>query len=203
MITIDYYFSLLSPFTYLAGLGLEEIARRHGAAIRYKPVNIMDLFNETGGTPPAKRHWSRQEYRLQELRRLSKSLAMPLNIKPAHWPVDVTFASQVVIAAEQAGVPVGGLVHGLLRAVWAEDRDISDRDTVLELARDNDVSPGRIEPMLDDAATRYPENTREAIERGVFGSPFYCVGEERFWGQDRLWLLEEHLAERVVTEKAN
>ena len=53
MKTIDYYFSLLSPFTYLAGLGLEEIAGRHGARIDYEPMNIMELFGETGGMPPA------------------------------------------------------------------------------------------------------------------------------------------------------
>ena len=74
MPSIDYYFSLLSPFTYLAGLRLEEIAERHGTTVAYKPVNILTLFGETGGTPPAKRHWSRQEYRLQELRRLSEGL---------------------------------------------------------------------------------------------------------------------------------
>ncbi len=194
MTTIDYYFSLLSPFTYLAGLGLEEVARRHDARIDYKPMNIVELFGETGGTPPAKRHWSRQEYRLQELRRISRSYAMPINEKPAHWPTDPTFASQVVIAAQAGGQAVGDFAHGVLRAVWAEQRDIADTDTVREIAEANGIDFAAIESALPDARDVYVANTREAVERGVFGSPFYCVGEERFWGQDRLSWLDDHLA---------
>jgi len=70
MAEIDYYFSLLSPFTYLAGMRLEEIAARHGAAIRYRPCDMQAVFAETGGVPVPKRHPARQAYRLQELRRL-------------------------------------------------------------------------------------------------------------------------------------
>lgn len=194
MTTIDYYFSLLSPFTYLAGLGLEEVAERHGARIDYKPMNIVELFGETGGTPPAKRHWSRQEYRLQELRRISRSYGMAINEKPAHWPTDATLASGVVIAAQSDGQRVGEFVHGVLRAVWAEERDIADPDTVREIAAANGVDFAAIEPSLSDARDVFAANTREAVERGVFGSPFYCVGDERFWGQDRLSWLDDHLA---------
>ena len=79
---IDYYFSTLSPFTYLAGLGLEEIAGRHGATITYKPLDIMALFARTGGTPPAERHPSRQEYRAQEILRQAKKLGRPMALKP-------------------------------------------------------------------------------------------------------------------------
>lgn len=194
MTTIDYYFSLLSPFTYLAGLGLEEVAERHGARIDYKPMNIVELFGETGGTPPAKRHWSRQEYRLQELRRISRSYGMAINEKPAHWPTDATLASGVVIAAQSDGQRVGEFVHGVLRAVWAEERDIADPDTVREIAAANGVDFAAIEPSLSVARDVFAANTREAVERGVFGSPFYCVGDERFWGQDRLSWLDDHLA---------
>ncbi len=194
MPSIDYYFSLLSPFTYLAGLRLEEIAERHGATVAYKPLNILTLFGETGGTPPAKRHWSRQEYRLQELRRLSEGLALPLNVQPAHWPVDVAAPAAAVIAAQADGQSVGGFVHALLRGVWAEQRDISDAGTIGELAAANGVSLDGLATAMEEAGPVYEANTREAVERGVFGSPFYVVGEERFWGQDRLSWLDRHLA---------
>ena len=68
MAQIDYYFATISPFTYLAGLRLEEIAKTHGAQVTYRPVDLMALFARTGGQPPKDRHISRQEYRLQDLR---------------------------------------------------------------------------------------------------------------------------------------
>ena len=62
---IDYYFATISPYTYLAGTRLEEIAAKHGATITYKPVDILQQFARTGGQPPKDRHISRQEYRAQ------------------------------------------------------------------------------------------------------------------------------------------
>ena len=75
MTQIDYYFSTFSPFTYFAGDGLEQIAQKHGCQITYKPLDLIGLFARTGWTPPPQRHENRQVYRLQELRRLAKSIA--------------------------------------------------------------------------------------------------------------------------------
>ncbi len=83
MTNIDYYFSSISPFTYLAGTRLEQVAKKHGATIRYKPLDIMALFARTGGTPPKDRHPARLEYRLQELRRQSAKTGLALTMKPA------------------------------------------------------------------------------------------------------------------------
>jgi 2-hydroxychromene-2-carboxylate isomerase len=194
MATIDYYFSLMSPFTYLAGMELEQIAGRHGARIHYKPMDITEVFPQTGGVPLPKRHWSRQEYRLQELRRLSAAKGLDINLKPAHFPVDVTFASLAVIAAARAGKPVGEFVHSLLRAVWCEERDISDRATVEAIAGQCGIDMADLESKLTESEETFRANTREAIERGVFGSPFYIVDDERFWGQDRLEWVERYLS---------
>ena len=81
MTQIDYYFSTLSPFTYLAGQRLEEIAAKHGASITYKPMDIMALFGRTGGTPPKDRHVSRQEYRLIEIERQAARTGLPMQMK--------------------------------------------------------------------------------------------------------------------------
>ena len=88
MAHIDYYFGTPSPWVYLAGNRLEEIAAKHGATITYKPLDLMQLFDRTGGIRPAERHASRKEYRLQELRRWAEFLGMKLNIHPAFWPVN-------------------------------------------------------------------------------------------------------------------
>ena len=194
MVSIDYFFSVLSPFTYLAGSGLEQVAGRHDARIHYRPMDILQVFAETGGTPPAKRHWSRREYRLQELRRISATRRLPLNESPAHFPTNQLPASAAIIAAQEAGLPVGPLAHAFLRAVWAEERDIGQPATVNEILAECEIDVDGIGPHLSAAEDIYAANTRAAVEGGVFGSPFYVVGEERFWGQDRLPQLDSYLA---------
>ena len=86
MADIDYYFSTLSPFTYLAGTRLEEIAARHGARVTYKPMDIMTLFARTGGVALPDRHPARLAYRLQELRRGSKKSGLPITERPMFFP---------------------------------------------------------------------------------------------------------------------
>ena len=88
MARIDYYFATTSPYTYLAGRRLEEIAARHGAEIAYKPLDVIALFGRTGGVPPRERHPARQGYRAQELRRQAKKLGVPFNLQPQHWPTN-------------------------------------------------------------------------------------------------------------------
>ncbi len=103
MAHIDYFFSTLSPYAYLAGTRMEDVAAKHGATVTYKPVDITTLFGRTGGTPPKDRHPSRQELRAQELTRQSKKLGMPLNLRPAFWPTNGAPSSYAIIAAQNAG----------------------------------------------------------------------------------------------------
>ena len=117
---IDYYFGTGSAWAYLAGTRLEDIAARHGAAITYKPLDLMQLFDRTGGVRPANRHPSRLDMRAQELRRWSEHLGMKLNLKPAFSPVNPAPSSYAIIAAQEAGGgDLAGLVQSFLRAVWA------------------------------------------------------------------------------------
>lgn len=193
MTSIDYYFTVLSPYTYLAGDQLEQMAARHGATINYKPMNMMVIFEKMGGTPPAKRHVSRQEYRLQELRRISARSGLPFNLSPAHWPCDATPASQAVIAVQAEGGDAGAVARAALTAVWAEERNIADPDTVNDILKHCGHDPVALDSSLAAAAATYDQNTEDAQAAGAFGSPFYIVGEERFWGQDRLDYLDEFL----------
>ena len=196
MTQIDYYFSTLSPYAYLAGGRLEKIAAQHGAKVTYKPVDIMALFARSGGTPPAERHPNRNEYRAQELPRQAKRLGMELNLKPAHWPTNAAPSSYAIIAAQADGSgDVGALVQGILRACWAEDKDISQDDVVRACLQDAGFDPKLADSGLLMGAETYGRNLDEAVLAGVFGSPFYIIDDgERFWGQDRLIDLEMHLA---------
>lgn len=195
MAQIDYYLFPLSPFGYLAGLGLEEIAARRGGSIAYKPVQLFRIFEATG-TPMVKdRHLSRQKYRLQDMTRVARRVGLPVNLQPAHWPTNPAPASAAIIAAQAAGGgDLGGLVHAFLRAVWAEDRDIAEDAVVRDVLNAHGFDPGLADRDLMGAMETLQRNTDEALRRMVFGTPSYVVGEEVFWGQDRLAYLDEHLA---------
>lgn len=198
MANIDYYLGTISPYCYLAANRLEEIAAKHGAQINYKPVDLLTLFGRTGGVKPADRHPSRMEYRAQELTRWASHLEMPFNLKPAFWPANAAPSSYAVIAAQRSGGgDVGALVQGFLRAIWAEERDISDDQVIRDILKKNGFDPDLADSGLLVGAETYERNLEQAVEDGAFGAPFYVVREsgQRFWGQDRLDFLDRHLAD--------
>ena len=193
MTDIDYYVFPLSPYCYLAGVKLEAMAAKYGARVVYKPVLLMELFDETGGVRPAKRHPSRMAYRGQELARWAEHTGLPLNLKPAYWPTDAGMACRAIVAAQSSGAgDTGAFVHALLRAVWAEEKDIAEEAVVREALVASGFSGDLVN--AEGSADVLVANTAEAVERGVFGVPFYWIGEDAFWGQDRLDFVEKRLA---------
>ena len=196
MAHIDYFFATVSPFAYLAGTRLEEIARKHGATITYKPLDLLALFARTGGTAPMERHISRQQYRLQELARRAKIAGLPINLKPTIFPITPAPSSYALIAAQKAGGgDLGALAHGFMRAYWAEDRDIAADDVIRDVLAQAGFDPALAESGLLAGAEEYARNLEEAVARGAFGSPFYITDDDqRFWGHDRLDDLDRYLA---------
>lgn len=199
MTHIDYYFTVLSPWAYLAGSRLEEIAAKHGATVSYKPLDIMALFPRSGGTAPADRHPLRMEYRAQELARWTAKLKMPLNPKPAYWPTNAAPASYALIAAQKAGGgDVGALTQGILRACWVDEKDIAQDEVIRACLSAAGFDQALADSGLLAGAETYTANLEEAVKRGVFGSPFYITDQgQRFWGQDRLDALDDHLAGEI------
>lgn len=193
---IDYFFSTISPFTYLAGDRLEEIAEKTGTSIAYKPVDIMALFARTGGTPPGERHENRKAYRMQELKRGAAKTGLPMTFQPAHFPTNAAPSAYAVIAArEEGGGDLGALVRGLLRACWAEEKDIARDEVIQGCLKDAGFDPGLADRGLLKGAETYARNLDEAVDKGAFGAPFYVVDDGAlFWGHDRLDDLEAHLS---------
>lgn len=194
MPVIDYFFSPVSPWVYLAGMRLEAIAEARGATISYHPIDPIALFARTGGQPLGQRHDTRKAYRLKELRRWSARLGLPVNPQPAFWPVNPAPSAYAIIAAARVGGDVGGLAHAFARATWAEDRDIADDEVIRAILAAQGFDPSIADRHMLAAAETYAANLEAAVERGAFGMPFYAVGTEVFWGQDRLDFLDEHLA---------
>lgn len=195
--TIHYYFAPQSPYVYLGHQRLLKLAAQYGAMVEPKPFDLGAIFSESGGLPLAKRAPQRQAYRLQELQRWSSFLGLPLNPHPAHFPVDQTPASLLLVAArEMQGADQALELAGAIgRAVWAEERDIADMTTLHELADDCGFDGSKLLLAAAGASTkaRYEAFTREAQDAGVFGAPWYVVDGQGFWGQDRLDFVERLL----------
>ncbi|MGL4239498.1 MAG: 2-hydroxychromene-2-carboxylate isomerase, partial [Beijerinckiaceae bacterium] len=130
MRTIDYYFAINSPWTYFGHGLLQEIAARNGARINHKPMPIMEVFEATGSLPLPKRPPARQSYRWIELQRWREKRGLPLNLKPAHFPIDPTLANRTIIAAILAGSDPAPLTGRMLAGVWAEEKNLADEATI-------------------------------------------------------------------------
>jgi len=194
---VDYYFSPMSPWTYLGHARFEHIASKAGADIRVKPVDFGRIFSVSGGLPLAKRAPQRQAYRLVELQRWRDHLRVPLNLHPKFFPVDTTPAALLIIAttAKEGQAAAFKLTGALLRSVWNEERNLADVETLKTILRDQGLSEDLISrAQSPEAKATYDSLTQEATERQVFGAPTYVYKDELFWGQDRLEFLERALA---------
>ena len=195
---VDYFFSLNSPWTYLGHARFREILSRHGAQPNLRPVDFGRVFPASGGLPLAKRPPQRQAYRLVELRRWRNFLDVPLNIQPKHFPVSPDLAALDVIAADAIHGPTRAmdLAGAILRAVWAEEKNIADRATLhaITTAQGFDADSLAERAAAPETKAAYDAFTQAAIDRQVFGAPTYVYRDEPFWGQDRLDFLDRALS---------
>ena len=186
----QYFFGAHSPWAYLGHERLVAMARRHGVRIEIKPCDLSNVFGVSGGLPLAKRAPQRQAYRLVELARWSEYLEIPLQPQPPFFPVSPELANKMIIAARIAlGNDIAlALAGAIMRGVWAEEKNIADEATLARIAGGCGLD-GAV--LLKSAATgivqaEYERNTAEANAASVFGSPWYVLDGENFWGQDRL-----------------
>ncbi|WP_300295355.1 2-hydroxychromene-2-carboxylate isomerase [Ferrovibrio sp.] len=193
---IDYYVFLASPWAYLGSQRLTEIAKRHGAEMRIIPMAAAEVFPVSGGLPLAKRAPQRQAYRIVELKRWRDFLGMPLNLQPQFFPMNENLAARLVIAARDAGLDAVGLAHAMMRAVWAEDRNIAEPEVLEEILTECGMDPAKLfaAAETDGIKAEYARGTQQAVEANVFGAPSYVIDGEIFWGQDRLDFVERRLA---------
>jgi 2-hydroxychromene-2-carboxylate isomerase len=196
-ITIDYYASLNSPWTYLGSAPFAEIARRHGATVNIKPAKFGPIFEQTGGLPLPKRSPQRQAYRLMDLKRWREVRERPLNLEPKYFPCNDLPATRLVIAAKLQGKDAHRLSLELGRALWEREETLADPATLASSAERAGLdaaalrAAGPSDAELDALLEQY---TQEALKAGVFGAPSYVLPSgEIFWGQDRLELLDRAL----------
>jgi 2-hydroxychromene-2-carboxylate isomerase len=195
---LQVFYGISSPWAYLGAPRAYEIAERTGAQLELRPIRVIQA---NGGIPLRSRPQARQDYHDLELRRWSKYLGMPLNPQPLHYPCrTIEPAALSVIQVIEAGLDAGGYSFAVQRALWAEDRDIADVETLDAIARAelgaeqaSQLDFAQPAPAVVDAWQR---NLADAESLGIFGTPTYVVDGELFWGQDRLDFVERALQQR-------
>jgi 2-hydroxychromene-2-carboxylate isomerase len=196
--TIDYYFTVLSPWSYFGHDRFVAIASKHGATIAVKPIDLGKVFPVSGGLPLAKRAPQRQAYRLVELARWRDHLGMPLNLQPKFATASGDPSAKWILAAAQAGArPALDLAGAIMRARFTEERDVADPATLAAIAgaMGQDAATLAARAATPEIAVRFDACAQEAIDRQVFGAPTYVYRDELFWGQDRLDFLDRKLAQ--------
>jgi len=194
--TVDYYFSLLSPWAYIGHASFIDIVRRHGVTVNYKPVALAQVFADTGGLPLPKRHPARQRYRMFELQRWREKRGLAFHLHPKFWPFDGNLADRLVIATVAKGQEPDGFLRAAFAAIWEREQNLGEESTLLDIARGAGLAAAELlaAAKADAAQRRYEANVRDAIAGDAFGSPCYVLDGEVFWGQDRLELLDDALA---------
>jgi len=193
--SIDYYYSVQSPWAFIGYDAFLGVADRNGAEITFHPVQLGGLFADTGGLPLGKRHPARQRYRMVELKRWREARGLDFNLQPAFWPLDGAPADQLVIAAIEAGIHPAVLVGRLASGVWQREENMADPATLAGVLDELGLPASLLEASArDEIAARYKANHDLAVAADVFGSPAYVLDGEVFWGQDRIDLLDAALS---------
>ena len=199
MADIEYFYSAHSAFAYLGSALFMEIAGRLERRIAHKPVELRELVAVSSGVPFARRSAAHYQYYFgREIERWSQWRDAPvMNHPPTHHHADTTLSNCMLIAGLRQGFNVDQLAHGMLCAHWRDDADLSNPETLATIGEAVGLDP---EPLLQDALSDdirvvYRANTREAIDRSVFGSPTYVLDGDMFYGQDHLEMLERAAAQ--------
>ena len=196
---IDYYFSFISLWSYVGSLVFQDVVKRTQAEVTFRPIDLLAVFAAGGGKPVRGRPLPRQAYRLVEMERWKAIRNIPLVTWPKFYPADPSTGHRMLLAAIDEGSDVTAFAHAGLKAVWADELNIADPETLVGLAERSGLDGRRLLARQDEAGlhVREADLTREAIDRQLFGAPFYFYRDEPFWGQDRL----DHLELAITTQR--
>jgi 2-hydroxychromene-2-carboxylate isomerase len=192
---IEFYFDFSSPYGYLAATRIDALAARHGRSVNWHPILLGAVFKVTGGVPLASIPL-KGTYSERDMARSARLIGVPFKL-PSKFPIPTQAAARVTLWVQGAD-PQGAkaLALALYRAYFAEDRDISDAETCADVAARCGYERARALAAVNDAGIkdRLRVEVDAAIARGVFGSPYFIVDDEPFWGADRLDQVDRWLA---------
>jgi 2-hydroxychromene-2-carboxylate isomerase len=178
MRTVEFWYEFASTYSYPAAMRIERLAKEAGVAIVWRPFLLGPIFARQGWSDsPFNLYPVKGAYMWRDLERICAKEAVPLMLPPARFPQNGLKAARLALAC-------GGRIADFSRAVYtanfAEGKDISDDDVLTEILRTLNILPQPVDKAHLKA------QTDEAIARGIFGAPSFSVGDELFWGNDRL-----------------
>jgi len=184
---IDFYFDFSSPYGYFAGTKIDDLAAKHGRDVTWRPILLGAVFKITGGQPlptiPLK-----GSYSAHDLQRSARLFKMSFKM-PTKFPIGSTAPARAFYwLNDRDPAAARKLALALFHAYFAEDRDISNPEVTGNVAAKLGVDKVELAQALNEPAVkeRLRSEVAAAIERGVFGSPYFIVDGEPFWGSDRL-----------------
>jgi len=184
--TVEFYFDFGSPYSYLAYKALPGIAAAHGAQIVWRPMLLGGVFKATGNHSPieiaAKNRWLRLD-----LERWAARYGAAFSHNP-HFPINTLVLMRGAAGMQMRGPDFHKYVQAIFHAMWMEPRNLGEPQEVAAVLRQAGFDADAFQSLVNDPAVKeqLKNNTEEAVARGVFGAPTFFVGEEMFWGQDRL-----------------
>lgn len=193
---IDFYFDFSSPYGYFGAAKIDDLAARYGRLVAWHPILLGVVF-KTVGTAPLPSIPVKGPYSLHDIRRTARYLGVPY-VHPSRFPLATQQAGRAFTwLADRSAALAREFALETYRAFFTADRDISDLTVVLDVAASLGVDADALSAALADDAlkARFKADVEAALARGVFGSPFFIVDGEAFWGSDRLPQLEKWLAE--------
>lgn len=192
---IEFFFDLGSAYSYLAATQLAGVSARTRTPVRWRPFLLGAVFKATGNhtpaTIPAKARWM-----LGDLDRWAAHYGVPLKM-PSRFPINALRVQRFLVGIERSdATKVAPAALSLFHAYWAEDRDPTADDVLVVAATAAGIDPAAALAAIEAQETKdqLRATSDEAIARGAFGAPSLFVGDALFWGNDRLPLLEQHLA---------
>lgn len=191
---IDFYFDFSSPYGYFASHRIDAIAERHGRAVNWRPYLMGAVMKITGARPIPERPLI-AAYGRRDMERTARHLGVPWQM-PEPFPVATVAACRAYYwVLDRDPARAKRLASVLYAAYFAEGHNIGEAEVVITLATAAGIERAALEAALQDPAVkqRLRVETDAAIARGVFGSPFFIVDGEPFWGNDRLAEVDEWL----------
>jgi 2-hydroxychromene-2-carboxylate isomerase len=188
--TLDFYFDIVCPFAYMASTRIETIAAEAGATLRWHPILLGGVFRAIGTADVPASKWAPARQRLNDLdiERSAEHLGVPLR-RPKEHPRRTVDVMRLLVAAPEEKIPA--LAKDLFRAYWVDGVDVSQPEAIAPIARAHGIDPA---VTKDDAIKKKLfAVTDAAAARGVFGVPTFFVGDDQYWGTDRLRLVRRAL----------
>ena len=191
---VEFYFDVGSPAAYLAWKQLPKIAAETGAQVLYRPFLLGGVFQATGNKSPmevpAKGH-----YMLQDLQRYARRYGVDFQHNP-HFPINTLMLMRGAVGLQMRQpmrMPV--YVDAVFHAIWVDGRNMNDPATVAAVIKDAGFERTQFQDLASDPVVKeqLKANSTQAVGRGVFGAPTFFVGDQMYWGQDRLDFVKEAL----------